>query len=382
MEVRSLSLAHMLMLKLLKKFNTNLNLLQSLGKKFQKLIKFLKAKKLLTAFIVIVIVILGFTAYNKFVPKPPEKVYELTTVKKTDITQVITTSGKILSETQVKLKFQTSGQLVWVGVKQGDYVKKWQAIASLDVRKLQKNLENELRDYSKERNDLEEAIQVTYKNRALTETIKRILEKNQWDLEKAVLDVEIEDIALKYATITSPIDGIITNIDVPVAGVNITPTTAYFTVADPNNLIFEAEIDEVDIGLINSGQTAELILDAFTDDPIPLTVDSIDFSASADSSGSTVFIAKFKLNNNYSSLMYRLGMNGEIFITISEKQAVLTIPIEALIEDEDKKVKVVIDGKVIEKTVTTGIFSDDDIEITSGLSEGDTIVVSKISKKK
>ena len=370
------------MLKVLKKLNTNLNLLQSLGKKLKKLIVFLKARKLLTAFIVIVIIILGFTAYNKFVPKPPAKVYELTTVKKADLTQTITTSGKIQPETQVKLKFQTSGQLVWVGVKEGDYVQKWQALASLDVRELQKNLENELRDYSKERNDFEEAIQVTYKNRALTETIRRILEKNQWDLEKAVLDVEIEDIALKYATITSPIDGIVTNIDVPVAGVNITPTTAYFTVADPNNLVFEAEIDEVDIGLINPGQTAELILDAFTDQSIALTVDSIDFSASADSSGSTIFIAKFKLTNNYSSLMYRLGMNGEVFITVSEKQAVLTIPIEALIEDEDKKVKVVENNKVIEKTVTTGIFSDDNIEITSGLSEGDTIVVSKISKKK
>ncbi len=370
------------MIKLLKKLNTNLNLLQSLGKKFQKLIKFLKAKKLLTAFIIIVIIILSRIAYNKFVPKPPEKVYELTTVKKTGLSQIITASGKIQSATQVKLKFQASGQLAWVGVKQGDYVKKWQALASLDVRELQKNLENELRDFSKERNDFEEAIQATYKNTALTETIRRILEKNQWDLEKAVLDVEIKDIALKYATITSPIDGIITSIDVPVAGVNITPTTAYFTVADPNNLIFEAEIDEVDIGLINSGQTAELILDAFTDDPIPLTVDSIDFSASADSSGSTVFIAKFKLNNNYSSLMYRLGMNGEVFITVSEKPATLTIPIEALIEDEDKKVKVVVNGQVVEKTVTTGIYSDDDIEITSGLNQGDTIVVSKISKKK
>ena len=369
------------MLKLLKKLNTNINLLQSLRKKLTKFIKFLKARKLLTAFIVIVIIILSFTAYNKFVPKPPEKVYQLTTVKKTDLVQTIAASGKIQSETQVKLKFQTSGQLTWVGVKQGDYVQKWQAIASLDVRKLQKNLENELRDYSKERNDYEEAIQATYKNTALTETIKRILEKNQWDLEKAVLDVEIEDIALKYATLISPIDGIVINIDVPIAGVNITPTTAYFTVADPNNLVFEAEIDEADIGLITTNQSAELILDAFLDDPIPIAVDLIDFSASADSSGSTVFIVKFNLSNN-GSRQFRLGMNGEVYITISEKQNVLTIPIEALIEDEIQEVKVVENGKVVEKQVTTGIFSDDFIEITSGLNESDTIVIGKISKKK
>jgi len=369
------------MLKLLKKLNTNINLFQALFKKLKKLIQFLKQRKLLTAFIIIVLTILGFVAYNKFVPKPPEKVYQLTQVKKSDLTQTITASGKIRSETEVKLKFQTSGQLTWVGVKEGDYVKKWQAIASLDQRELKKTLEQELIDYSKERNDFEEDILKTYKDTVITNTIKRILQKNQWDLNRAILDVELQDITLKYATLISPIDGIVTNIDVPVAGVNITPTTAYFTIADPNNLVFEAEIDETDIGLVTANQSAELILDAFLDDPIPITVDLIDFSASADSSGSTVFIVKFNLSNN-GSRQFRLGMNGEVYITVSERQNVLTIPIEALIEDETQEVKVVENGKVIEKQVTTGIFSDDFIEITSGLNESDTIVVGKISKKK
>lgn len=371
------------MIKLLKKINTNINLFQALFKKLKKLIQFLKQRKLLTAFIIIVLAILSFVAYNKFVPKPPEKIYQLTQVKKNDLTQTITASGKIQSETEVKLKFQTSGQLTWVGVKEGDSVQKWQAIASLDQRELRKKLENELRDYSKERNDFEEGRLVTYNrdNIAITDTIKRILQKNQWDLDKAVLDVEIESIALKYATLTSPIDGIVTNIDVPVAGVNITPTTAYFTIADPNNLVFEAEIDETDIGLVAINQSAELILDAFLDDPIPVTVNLINFSASADSSGSTVFIVKFNLSNN-NSHQFRLGMNGEIYITVSEKQNILTIPIEALIEDETQEVKVIENGKVIEKQVTTGIFSDDFIEIISGLNESDTIVVGKISKKK
>jgi RND family efflux transporter MFP subunit len=369
------------MLKFLRKLNTSINLLKALAKKLKALIAYLKQRKLLTAFIIIVIIILGFTAYNRLVPKPPEKVYELTTVKKQAITQTVIASGTIHSETEIKLKFQTSGQMVWIGVREGDYVQKWQALASLDQRKLRKNLENELRDYSKERNDFEEALRVTYQDTIITDTAKRILEKNQWDLEKAVLDVEIEDITLKLATIISPIDGIVTKIDVPVAGVNITPTTAYFTIADPQNLVFKAQIDETDISLLSASQSAELILDAYPDEPISVVVNSIDFSASTDSSGSTVFIARFKLINDLSQ-KFRLGMNGEAIITVAEKQDILTIPYQALIEDETTTVKVVKDKKIIEQEVTTGISNEDYIEITSGLQENDTIVVTKKTKKR
>ena len=81
-----------------------------------------------------------------------------------------------------------------------DRVKAYQAIAQLDSREVQKNLEKVLRDYSAERNDFEEMWRVTYKGikdpqTALTDTVKRILEKNQWDLEKAVLDVELKHLA-------------------------------------------------------------------------------------------------------------------------------------------------------------------------------------------
>lgn len=369
------------MLKFLKKLNTNLNLLKALTKKLQTLIAFLKQRKLLSAFIILLLIILGLVAYNKLVPKPPEKLYELTTVQKRHIQQTITASGTVHSETEVDLKFQTSGQIAWIGVKEGDYVQKWQAIASLDQRELRKNLTKELRDYSKERHDFEEGKQVTYRDSVLTDTVRRILDKNQWDLDKAVLDVEIEDITLRLASIISPIDGIIIHIDVPVPGVNITSTTALFTVADPNNLFFEAEIDEADISLITATQSAEIVLDAYPDESIPATVESIDFDASADSSGSTVFIVKFKLTNN-NTQKFRLGMNGEVIINVAQKQNILTVPYQSLIEDDTIQVKLVKDKKVVEQEVTTGISNDDYIEITSGLKENDVIVVAKKTKKR
>ncbi len=58
-----------------------------------------------------------------------------------DIKKELTLTGQIEADNQVNLKFQTAGRLAWVGIKVGDRVKKGQAIASLDKRKLRKNLE-------------------------------------------------------------------------------------------------------------------------------------------------------------------------------------------------------------------------------------------------
>src|SRR3990167_1886209 len=182
-------------------------------------------------------------------------------VERTTFTKTIASSGKTKASCATELKFQTSGKLTWVGVKEGDHVSAYHAIASLDRREVQKNLEKALRDYSSERNDFEEMWRVTYKGTkdpqtALTDTVKRILEKNQWDLEQAVTDVELKYLSLEYATLTTPIAGIVTRVDTPVAGVNITPSTAVFEVIDLDSLVFEASVDEVDAANIGVGKKA------------------------------------------------------------------------------------------------------------------------------
>lgn len=343
------------------------------------ILKWLKQRRWLTGLIILILFGSGWLGYQKFGPKKLTDQYELATVARQNIKQTVVASGKIKSQSQADLKFQTSGQLAWVGVKEGDYVKKWQAIAGLDQQELKKTLQKYLLDFSKERADFDEDLKITYRDKVLTDTISRILQKNQYDLDKAVLDVELQDLTLKYATLITPINGIITHIDVPLAGVNITPATAVFTVADPDHLEFEAIIDEVDIGLISLNQAGQLILDAYPDKPINLTVDSIDFNSSLDSSGSTVFLVKFKLENNPEK-KFKLGMNGEVTITVAEKTDVLAVPLSSILENGVSSVQLVKDNTLINQTVSLGITSDDLVEITSGLTENQVIVVSKKSK--
>lgn len=320
--------------------------------------------------IVLLVLAAAYFAWQKFRPRSIEKQYQLVPVTREDLRQTVTASGKIRSKTQVDLKFQTSGLLAWVGVQEGDSVKKWQAVASLDRRELQKDLQKYLLDFSKERADFDEDLKITYRDKSLTDTISRILQKNQYDLDKAVLDVEIQDIALKLATLVSPISGIVTRAEPPVSGINVTPTTAVFTVADPGNLIFEAEIDEADVGQIEVGQSAELILDAFPDEPINSAVNRIDFNATVDSSGATVYQVELELAN---PAKFRLGLNGEATITIAEKTNVLTVPFASI--TSDNRVQVVRNGRLETVTVIPGIASDERREIISGLSEGEQVVL-------
>jgi len=343
------------------------------------ILRWLKQHRWLSGLIILILFGSGWLGYQKFGPKKISNVYELAVVTRQNIKKTVVASGKIKSQSQADLQFQTSGQLAWIIVKEGDSVKKWQAIAGLDQQELKKTLQKYLLDFSKERADFDEDLKITYRDKALTDTISRILQKNQYDLDKAVLDVELQDLTLKYATLITPIDGIITHIDVPLAGVNITPATAVFTVADPDHLEFEAIIDEVDIGLISLGQAGRLVLDAYPDEPISLTVDSIDFNSSLDSSGSTVFLVKFRLENNPGQKL-KLGMNGEITITVAEKTNVLAVPLSYILENGTTTVQLVKDNTLINQTVTIGITSDDLVEITSGLTENQTIVVSKKSK--
>lgn len=260
---------------------------------------------------VLVLLILG--GYLFFIRKktPEPEPAPVTTEEE----EMISASGSVKAGESVTLAFQTVGKLVWLGVREGDIVIKGQAIAKLDTYELQRDLKNALIAYSKERNDFEEERKVMYKtensNDAKNDTVKRILEKNQWDLEKSVNDIEIQNYAVRIATLVSPIDGIVTVANPDIAGVNVTPTSASFIISNPTTLIFVAEVDEVDIGLIQEGQKGTIMLDALPDKPIASAVSRLGFANITTEGGGTAYEVFFPLPT-VENFQYRIGMNGDV----------------------------------------------------------------------
>jgi len=120
------------------------------------------------------------------------------------ISDTLTLAGSISTDQVASVRFQNSGKLIWVGVRVGDRVKKWQALASLDKNELKKNLITQYNDYRTELSEFQDT-QDTYKSTRekylVTDTIQRILDRTQYSLNKSVIDYEIADMAIKEATI-------------------------------------------------------------------------------------------------------------------------------------------------------------------------------------
>jgi len=295
-----------------------------------------------------------------------------------DINETITTAGKIQAERYARLGFQAGGQITWVGVKIGDKVKKGQALVSVDRATLQKQLKRELNDYSTNRStfeDTQDKYRQTKENSSLTTEMKRILERTQWSLENSVIDVELAALAMRYSSLVSPIDGIVVELTQPQAGVFVGLGNVV-TVVDPESLYFRSEVDEEDVVKIYSGQPSIVTLDAFSDQNLNSKISYIAFD-SLESKAATVYEIRFDLPVDNGLLKYRLGMNGNADIITKSKSQVMSLPINAVYEDNgqhfvykapptgDKKIKV---------NVKTGLESTDYIEITEGVVLGDKIV--------
>jgi RND family efflux transporter MFP subunit len=310
-------------------------------------------------------------------PKPP-KTY---TVRRGTLKETLTISGEIDAQEKATLRFQSSGLLAWVGVKTGDRVTKYQAIASLDKQDLTKRLQKYLLTYRKTRLDFDqtkdEYQQPPYWG--LSETarnkIDKTFDKAQSDLTASVLDVELQNLTLQFATLTTPIAGIVTRVDSPTAGVNITPATAEFDIVDPSTLYLSVLADQTEVVKMHASMSADVTLDPFHDQKVTGSVSAISYTPKAGESG-TVYEVKIRLPSaDGIADRLRLGMTGDATFTMGEKHDVLSVPLSSVKPEGDKRyVTRRTGGNGRQKQyVTTGLETDTDAEITSGLADGDVI---------
>ena len=330
-----------------------------------------KRWKLLTFFLLLIAAVIFFIkrsqAANQVVLKFENPVRQT-------ITKTLEVSGHIDAKEKVRMRFIAGGKLTYVGAKEGETVKKWQTIATIDKATLQKQLEKDLNNYLKERWDWEE-LQDENKNRSLSTTEQRTEDKDQWDLNNTVLDVEIRDIAIQNSAIYSPFEGILTAAPTSVAGMQVLGSD-YFEIVNPETLVFRAAVDESDIGLISIEQKGSLILDSFEDTQFDTQVSYISYT-STETTGGTSFIVEFPLSQIEANKTFRIGMNGDIEILLEEKDDVLTIPLIAIIERDEKTYVMVKSGEnqSEEREITTGLETDELVEVISGLSESDEVVI-------
>ncbi len=351
-------------------------------KKIKQILKrskyWIKSHKIISIIGLIIILALIFI----FHPKASMSI-ETVIAKKTNLVQSLSVTGTVSVKKSANLSFLSSGIIVYVGAHVGDKISVGQTIAILDQRIMEKNLKSTLLAYSQSRNTFEQT-QADNQNRtpdsALNDNMKRILQNNQYDLEKAVNSVELQDLVKQQSVLTSPISGILIRADAVTTGASITPSTV-FTIVDPESLVFNIDVDEADIGMVKEGQKVEIDLDAFPDEKLNLTVERIDFVSHTTANGGNAFTVEVTLPQDTQN-KYRVGMNGNAEIVTASKNNVITIPLSSIFDKNKVYIK---NGKEYKKqSIIVGLQNDTDTEILQGLSEGEIVVTqpSEIPTKK
>ena len=339
--------------------------------------------------------------------KKEEKVsFETAKVEKSDIHTSITATGTIEPVTSVTVGTQVSGIVSKLYVDYNSVVKKGQVIAELDKTNLISELNRAKADLTSAQSTLN--YETSNFNRYQTLFDKGLVSANDYESARLSYDKARQSVAssresvqkaqtnLGYATITSPIDGVVLSKAVEegqtVAASFNTPEL--FTIAqDLTDMRVIADIDEADIGGVKEGQRVTFTVDAFPEDKFEGQVTQVRQEATTTSNVVTYEVVISAPNKD---LKLKPGLTANVTIYTLEKNDVLAVPAKALrftpneallkngqqIEDLEVPMKVwTLEGNTfkahkVEIGTTNGMLT----EIVSGISEGtDVLVDFKIS---
>lgn len=327
------------------------------------------------------------------------------------ISNSVTATGTVEPVTEVEVGTQVSGIIDRLYVDYNDVVKAGQLIAEMDKVTLQAELESSEAELASCKTEYE----YQSKNYARTKTLheKELVSDQEYDealylYEKArnayaqsqAAIVKVKQ-NLDYATITSPIDGVVISRAVEegqtVAAGFETPTL--FTIAnDLTQMRVIADVDEADIGQVADGQRVRFTVDAYPDDTFEGTVEQVRLEATTESSVVTYEVV---ITAHNPDLKLKPGLTANVTIYTLEKENALSIPTKALrfvpdaglLSELDmsvasdsvpavagkREVWVRSGQRLTPRYVTTGATSGDRTEILDGLTDGEEVAVAMTS---
>ncbi len=197
------------------------------------------------------------------------------------------------------------------------------------------------------------------------------------DAAKAELAVAKHDVG--YATLTTPISGTVGAVTMTKGdSVAASSTSSTITVVGSGTLSVDVDIALADIDLVQVGQQAQVTVDGRSK-PLAATVSYVGATNSSDSTGSS---STYPVTVGLRSRDARLfdGMGATVAISVGEADGVLSVPISAIhAVGTLHTVTVYEHGKAVTKQVTLGVEGEDRVQIKSGLSAGDQVVLAEIS---
>ncbi|NNE27443.1 MAG: biotin/lipoyl-binding protein [Saprospiraceae bacterium] len=420
-----------------------------------------KKRLWITLGLLAIIALLIIAAVVKGQSKPKGEAVNVEKVERRTIKETVSASGRVFPETEVKISSDVSGEIVELYVAEGDSVRAGQLLAKIDpetyisaVQRAEATVAGSKSNLAMSRASKQASIAQKEQIAAQLKNAKRILERNKQlkaegiiseaDYEQAVANVENLEANLRSAeaniksaeqsiegskynvesteatlnemktslrrtTITSPVDGVISTLNVEqgerVVGTMQMSGTELMRIANLSSMEVQVDVSENDIIRVSLGDKAEIEVDAYLDKIFSGEVTEIANSASnvigataLNTDQVTNFIVKIRIDReSYEDMIipgkkfpFRPGMSASVDIYTNEVKDVLSVPIQTVTArelDEDGKVSKDADKNefkevvflfaadtVAMQIVKTGIQDDEYIQILEGLPDSAEVV--------
>lgn len=352
----------------------------------------------------------------------------VTEVKRGDISKNVSGSGYIQPETDVQISARISAEIITIHVVEGDTVKKGQLLVELDrqryealasraesgVMSAEASLKKAKADFVRVKGLFDQNL-VSQAELDASEA-ERLLAESQLKQAQAGLDEAMDNLAKNR--LTAPMNGVVTKLNKEEGEIAVGSefqADPIMTVADLDKMEVLAEIDENDVVLLSLHDAAKIEVDAISDTVLEGRVSEIAHEATTRGRGTQEQVTNFEVKIAVVSKDQKLrpGMSCTVDINTETRPNVLTVPIQCVtmrsadkdsakgkkdkkerpnpdaansasqqktVEKKDKDVKerqvvFIVENNVAKMAdVKTGISDDANIEIISGLTEGQKIV--------
>lgn len=322
---------------------------------------------------------------------------ETTKVVRMDMKSTVSATGTIQPVDSVEVSSKITARLKSVLVKENDKVTAGQTVATLDAKDYEAK-----RDQAqyKVTNTQAEYERISYLYSIGADTQKQ-LEDAQMNYDTAVSELAQAESDASETSILAPMDGTVVGEPKTVGTMAVATSdnpTVIMRIADLSSKQIKAKVDETDIGNIKVGQQATFTVDTYTDKTFTARVTKISqtdtsnswdtssssgSSSSSSSSSASVIYYYVTLDVDDPDRQLLPAMTARVEINTADKPDTLAVPISTLKTDANGSYVIVrnADGSQENRYVTTGIYSDEYVEILSGLEEGEDVVSTYTAKK-
>lgn len=349
---------------------------------------------------IVVLIIVGYFIVSSFFGSSTKVKTTTAILQKPGQTAAsLTASGYVVAQRKAAIASKGTGRLIFLGVVEGDQVKKNQIIGRLEANDIVAQLEQAkanlglqeagLRDVQNTLNRQKDLYSKGLSSQQEYDLAEANYNKTLASIEVAKAGIKAAEVAMENTLIRAPFDGTVLTKNAEIGeivapfGGSTTSKTAVVTIADMKSLLVEADVSESNIEKIKPDQDCEIILDAYPEKSYQAYVFKI--VPTADRSKATVLV-KVGFKNYDSRVLPEMSAKVNFFTekidkSLADIKPILVIPNSAVKKEGDQAfIYKIVDNKAKRFQVQLGENFGEYAEVKNGLSSGDQIIDSLTDK--